>query len=66
MIVLTDAQLAVIVDAAKDLPLEKRDLFLQRIGSMLEIRGRRITREDVKRVCKLAAVGLIQTADSAA
>jgi hypothetical protein len=68
MVGLTDAQLAVIVDAAKDLPLEKRDLFLRRVGAALSFRGdRRVTDSDVGYVAKLALAGLIQQrADSVA
>jgi hypothetical protein len=37
---LTDNQLRVVMDAAHMVPVEKRDLYLQRIASMLTMRGR--------------------------
>jgi hypothetical protein len=43
------------------LPVEKRDIFLQRIAAMLALRGRgRFTDTDVADVAKLAMAGLIQ------
>jgi hypothetical protein len=67
MIALTDAQLAVVMDAARTLPVEKRDLYLQRIAAMLAVRGRgHFTDDDVADVARLAMAGLIQNADSAA
>jgi hypothetical protein len=53
--------------AARVLPVEKRDVFLQRIAAMLAVRGRgRFTDTDVADVTQLALAGLVQTADSAA
>ena len=40
MIGLTDTQLAIVMGAARVLPVEKRDIFLQRIAAMLALRGR--------------------------
>jgi hypothetical protein len=40
MIDLTDTQLAIVMAAARVLPVEKRDIFLQRIAAMLALRGR--------------------------
>jgi hypothetical protein len=51
--------------AARVLPVEKRDIFLQRIAAMLALRGR-LTDTDVADVAQLALAGLIQSADSAA
>ena len=66
MIGLTDYQLRVVMKAARLLPLEKRDIFLQRIAAMLALRGRgRFTDTDVADVAQLAIAGLIQTADVA-
>jgi hypothetical protein len=66
-LVLTDTQLAAVMDTARTLPVEKRDVYLQRIGAMLTQRGRgRFTDTDVADVAQLAMAGLIQTADSAA
>lgn len=65
MLGLTDNQLRVVMDAAKTLPVERRDTFLQRCGAMLKLRGR-FTDDDVADVARLALAGLVQTADSAA
>jgi hypothetical protein len=68
MIGLTDYQLKIVMDTARALPVEKRDIFLQRIAAMLALRGRgRFTDTDVADVAQLALCGLVQqTADSAA
>ena len=68
MIGLTDTQLQVVMRAARSIPVEKRDTFLQRIAAMLALRGRgRFTDTDVADVAHLALCGLVQqTADSAA
>jgi hypothetical protein len=67
MIGLTDHQLEIVMGAARVLPVENRDTFLQRIAAMLALRGRgRFTDTDVADVAQLALCGLIQTADSAA
>ena len=66
MIGLTDYQLKVVMGAARHLPVEKRDLYLQRIAAMLALRGRgRFTDSDVADVTQLAMAGLIQHADVA-
>ena len=53
--------------AARGLPVEKCDIFLQRIAAMLALRGRgRFTDSDVAEVARRAFVGLVQqTADVA-
>ena len=57
MIGLTDTQLKIVMNAARLLPVEKRDTFLQRIAAMLALRGRgRFT---------VATAGLVQCADVA-
>ncbi len=68
MIGLTDYQLGVVMNAARSVPVEKRDTFLQRIAAMLAMRGRgRFTDTDVADVANLALCGLVQqSADSAA
>ena len=38
MVSLTDSQLAAIMNAARLVPVEKRDTFLQRIAAMLALR----------------------------
>ncbi|MGA7331657.1 MAG: hypothetical protein WBW11_04905 [Pseudolabrys sp.] len=59
MLGLTDTQLAAVMDAARTLPVEKRDLYLQRIAAMLTQRGRgHVTDADVTDVAKLALTGL--------
>ena len=65
MLGLTDSQLRTVMDTARALPVEKRDLYLQRIAAMLTVRGRgRFNDADVADVAKLAMAGLVQTADS--
>ena len=44
--------------AARSLPVEKRDIYLQRIAAMLAMRGR-FTDADVADVAKLAMAGLV-------
>jgi hypothetical protein len=66
MIGLTDYQLKIVMHAARLMPVEKRDLYLQRIAAMLALRGR-FTDNDVDDVARLAACGLVhRRADSAA
>ena len=61
MVSLTDCQLAVIMDAARPLPVEKRDVYLQKIAAMLMMRGRGHYNDgDVSDVAKLALIGLAQ------
>ncbi|MGC2455246.1 MAG: hypothetical protein WA592_21045 [Pseudolabrys sp.] len=45
------------MDAAKTLPVERRDTFLQRVGAMLRMRGR-FNDNDVTDVVTLALTGL--------
>ena len=40
MISLSDSQLQAVTDMARLLPVEKRDVYLRRIASMLALRGR--------------------------
>jgi hypothetical protein len=40
MIALTDRQLAIVLDRAKTMPPEKRDIFLRRLGARLRLEGR--------------------------
>jgi hypothetical protein len=51
MISLTDSQLAIVTGAARTLPVERRDIFLQRCGAMLKLRGR-FTDDDVADVAR--------------
>jgi hypothetical protein len=56
---LTDSQLKVVMEFARALPLEKRDVYLQRIASMLQMRDRgHFNDSDVTDVAKLALTGL--------
>ena len=67
MLGLTDYQLKIVMGAARSVPVEKRDTYLQRIAAMLAMRGRgRFTDTDVSDVTQLAMAGLVQqTADVA-
>jgi hypothetical protein len=62
MIGLTDTQLKIVMQAARLVPVEKRDTFLQRIAAMLALRGRgRFTdipasRRGVMRTARLALI----------
>ena len=54
------------MDAAKTIAPERRDIFLQRIGAILKLRGR-FDDGDICEVVQLALCGLVQhTADTAA
>ena len=66
MVGLSDKQLSIVLDTARGLPLEKRDVYLQRVGALLMSGARRITIEDVQRACEHAARGLMQTTASVA
>jgi hypothetical protein len=60
MLGLSDTQLGTILDMARSLPVEKRDLYLRRIGAMLTQRGRgHFNDSDVSDVAKLALTGLV-------
>ena len=66
MVSLSDHQLKTVMDAAIALGPERRDIFLQRVGAMLNMRGR-FSDGDVQDVVGLALCGLVhQTAVSAA
>ena len=58
MIGLTSSQLKVVTSAVHMVPVEKRDLYLQRISAMLTLRGRgHYNDRDVMEVAQLALVG---------
>ena len=62
MLGLTDTQLGTVMGAARSLPVEKRDLYLQRIAAMLALRGRgHFGDDDVQEVTVLALRGLAHT-----
>ena len=59
MLGLTDNQLTTVMDMAGTLPVEKRDLYLQRIAAMLMMRGRgHFNDSDVTEVARLALTRL--------
>ncbi|MGC1589997.1 MAG: hypothetical protein WA770_07755, partial [Pseudolabrys sp.] len=61
MLGLTDNQLTTVMGMARTLPVEKRDLYLQRIAAMLTMRGRgRFTDSDLVEVVQLARTGLVR------
>jgi hypothetical protein len=61
MLGLTDNQLTTVMGMARTLPVEKRDLYLQRIAAMLTQRGHgHFNDADVADVTTLAIAGLIQ------
>jgi hypothetical protein len=60
MLGLTDSQLGIVMDMARSLPVEKRDLYFRRIGAMLVQRGRgHFNDSDVSDVARLALTGLV-------
>jgi hypothetical protein len=61
VLALTDAQLGIVMTAAKAVLPDRRSMFLERVAAMLAYRGR-FTDSDVARVAALAAQGLIQSA----
>ena len=66
MVSLSDSQLRTVMETARALQPERRDVFLQRITAMLRLRGR-FTDADVADVAQLALCGLVHRhADSAA
>jgi hypothetical protein len=58
MLSLSDSQMRAVMAVAKTLPVEKRDLFLQRLGAMMELRGRRYADRHLQELAQLAATGL--------
>ena len=64
MLGLTDNQLRTVMTAANAVPIERRSVFLERVGAMLKMRVR-FTEADVADVARLALAGLIQTPTAA-
>ena len=61
MLSLSHRQLQIVMDAARDVPQEKRGQFLEWIAAMLAVRGRgHFNDSDVTDVAKLALTGLAQ------
>jgi hypothetical protein len=65
MLSLSDQQLRSVMDAAARVAADRRDVFLQRVGAMLTLRGR-FDDSDVIDVCMLASCGLVHRATDAA
>jgi hypothetical protein len=59
MSALSDDQLALVMTAV---PVEKRDVFLQRIAARLHLRGPRFTDADLGAAIRAALTGLIRSA----
>ena len=59
MLALSDDQLAVVMTAARSLPVEKRSVFLERVASRLRLRGN-FTNLDLDDAVRQALRGLIQ------
>jgi hypothetical protein len=59
MLALSDGQLAIVVIAARGLPVEKRSVFLERVAARLQLRGS-FTDLDFDDAVRLALRGLIQ------
>jgi hypothetical protein len=53
MVSLSDSQLEIIMTAANAVPVERRSVFLERVGAMLKPRGR-FSDDDVRQVAALA------------
>jgi hypothetical protein len=57
---LNDAQLAVVMKAAKGVPVEKRSIFLERLAARLQLYGTRHTGADLDAAVRVALKGLVQ------
>ena len=57
MVSLSDSQLEIVTTAANAVPVERRSVFLERVGAMLKLRGR-FSDDDVADVAQLALTGL--------
>lgn len=62
MISLSDSQLDIITNAARELPPEKRSVYLERIVAVLQRRGRMFDDADVGAIAQAALTGLVQPA----
>jgi hypothetical protein len=60
MLSLSDAQLKLVTAAAADIPVERRELYLQRLAAMLTLRKHRagVSDADVTQAVRLASSGL--------
>ena len=59
MLGLTDHQLSLVIEGADRLPVDKRDVYLQRIGAQLTLRGGPVTDADVESAVGRALRGLV-------
>jgi hypothetical protein len=59
MISLSDSQIGMLMQFASVVPVERRSMFLERVGAMLKLRYR-YTDQDVSEVAALALAGLVQ------
>ena len=62
---LTDFQLKTVMAAAAGIQPDRRGIFLERVGAMLNVR-RRFDDRDVMEISKLAVRGLVQRSTDAA
>jgi len=58
MISLSDTQLDIVSALARDVPVEKRDVFLQRVAAHLQIRLGRYSDDDVAAAARMALTSL--------
>jgi hypothetical protein len=58
-IALTDSQLQTVMETAAGIDPDRRGIFLERIGTMLKLRGR-FNDRDVAEVTRLASTGLVR------
>ena len=62
MVGLTDPQLKIVMTVAQTVSVERRSVFLERVGAMLRMRGYgHFTDSDVSDVARLALCGLVHT-----
>jgi hypothetical protein len=65
MISLSDSQMQLLTDVAANLAVDRRAIFLERVGAMLRMRGR-FNDADVADVAALALCGLVHQRTDAA
>jgi hypothetical protein len=65
MIALSDTQLKTVMATAASVAPDRRDVFLERVGAMLKVRGR-FDDSDVFEIAKLATCGLVHQRTDAA
>jgi len=62
MLAFNDSQLELVMVAARGVPIEKREVFLQRVATRLQLHGPRFTDADLGAAIQAALTGLIQSA----